>query len=40
VARALRELGADALGPVYARFEGRFSYDELRVARLLLRAPT
>jgi len=38
VARALRELGADTLGAVYAHFEGRFSYDELRVARLLLRA--
>ncbi len=37
VACALRELGADALGPVHARFAGRFSYDELRVARLLLR---
>ncbi len=29
------ELGADALSPVFARFSGRYSYDELRVARMM-----
>jgi len=33
-----RELGTDKLSPVFERFSGRYSYDELRIARLLLNA--
>jgi len=33
---AFRELGTDKLSPVFEKFNGRYSYDELRLARLLL----
>ncbi|KKT26751.1 MAG: AAA ATPase [Parcubacteria group bacterium GW2011_GWA2_43_9b] len=32
---AFRELGADALSPVFAKFAGKYSYDELRIARMM-----
>jgi len=28
-------LGADALSPVFAKFAGKYSYDELRIARMM-----
>jgi len=33
---AFRDLGIDKLSPVFSRFGGEFSYDELRIARLLI----
>lgn len=35
---AFRELGTDKLSPVFERFSGAYSYNELRIARLLLNA--
>jgi len=30
-----RELGVEALSPVFAKFAGKYSYDELRIARMI-----
>jgi len=33
---AFRELNTDRLSPVFNKFNGKYLYDELRIARLLL----
>jgi len=33
---AFRELGRERLGPIYEKFGGKYSYDDLRIARMTL----
>jgi len=33
---AFRELGRERLGPIYEKFGGKYSYDDLRIARMIL----
>ena len=38
--QAFLELGDDRLSPVFEKFHGKYSYDQLRLARLMMYTPS